>query len=124
IRARILRMPGEVDRLCRRVGASTRDHRYALSDSLHTNLDDPFVLVVGKCGALAGRSDRNEAVRTLSDLPFDDPLISRLIESAVLERRNQRRERSLKHVLLLEQGLPEPKATNERWHRAGRSSLN
>src|SRR5690606_25765515 len=104
-----------------RVGASTRDDRHALSDGLHTDLDDTFVLLMGKCGALASRSDRNKAVRTLSDLPFDDPLISRLIESAVLERRDQRRERSLKHVLLLEQRLPEP---NQRWHQPGRSSLN
>src|SRR5581483_691127 len=61
--------------------------------------DDQLVLLVRKRRALAGRADRDEPLGAFRDLPFD--MISKrfLVQFAVLERCDQRRERSTELLL-------------------------
>ena len=42
-----------------------------------------------RVGRLAGGADRNQPVGSLRDLPFDQPREGRLVDLAVLERRNE-----------------------------------
>src|SRR5690606_16991101 len=78
-------------------GAS--NHRHAFAGSLDANPNGAFVLLVRECGAFASSSHRHEAMGALVELPLNQPLISRLVESAVLEWGNQRREGSLEHLI-------------------------
>ena len=80
------------------VPAITGTRPFAVYDC---QLDDALVLIVSQRRALACRSDRHETVRALADLPFDDAPEGFLVELAVSERRDQCRERSLEHVLII-----------------------
>jgi hypothetical protein len=59
------------------------------------DLDDAMMLFMRQRRALAGRADRDEAVRAVGDLPVDMGAERRLVKRAVLERRDQRGHRAL-----------------------------
>jgi hypothetical protein len=90
--ARALGVLREVDGFGSGVGAGAGDHRHALPGHLDAQLDDALVLVMAERGALARGADRDQPVRALGDLPLHEPLERRLIDLAVLERRDQCRE--------------------------------
>ena len=87
-------MAGELDRLLGRVRARARDHRHASLGHLDAPFHDLLVLVVAQGRALAGGADRHQAIGSLGDLPLDQIAKGLLIQRAVLEGGEKRRERS------------------------------
>ena len=98
--ARLLGMDGELDRLLGAVGAGAGDDRHAAFGDLDAELDDAVMLLVRKRRRFAGRADRNEAARSLADLPVDEGAEGVLVERAVLHGRDQRGYRALEHCCL------------------------
>ena len=92
--ARLLRMLGKFDRLPGRIGAGAGDHGNAALRLVDAPFDDALVLVMAHGRAFAGGADRHQAVGALGDLPAHQRAKGRLIERAVLERRDQGGERS------------------------------
>ena len=68
----------------------------AFVDLLHADADGGFVFLVGHRGGFAGGAAGHEAVDALFDLPFDEFAVGFLIDLAVLERRHQSGERTVK----------------------------
>src|SRR5688572_2986414 len=85
IRARLLGMTGESDRLGGRVGAGPGNDGNASGRGLDAKLDHAHVLFMGERGRLACRTDRNKAAGALVDLPVDEGLEGFLVDFAVLE---------------------------------------
>ena len=65
-------------------------------------LDDALVLVMAEGRRFAGRAAGHQAVGALVDLPVDEVSESLLVDRAVVERRDQRDERSVEHGFLRE----------------------
>ncbi len=99
IDADALQLAGEFDHLARVVAAGAAKHgRFPLRLIDH-NLDHAQVFGARERGAFAGGTARNQKVYPSVDLPADELAQSALVERQVtLERRNQRRAASCKHV--------------------------
>ena len=92
--ARHLGVLRQLDRLGGRVRAGAGDHRHAAVDLVDAPLHHLLVLVMTERGALAGGADRHQPVGALGDLPVHQVAECLFVERAVLERRDQRGERS------------------------------
>ena len=88
---------GKARRLLGRVRSGAGDHRHPPADGLDANLGHPAVLGVAEGGRFAGGSARHHAMHPLADLPIDEFLERLLRHLAVLERRDERGDRSLEH---------------------------
>ena len=84
----------QADRLGGRVRARARDHRNPALGLVDAPFDDLLVLLVGQRRAFARGADRNQAVGALGDLPVHQFAERLLVHRAVLERRDERGERS------------------------------
>ncbi len=89
IGADLLRVAGQLDGLAGGIRPGAGDDRHPAARRFDAQLHDPHVLLVAEGGRLTGGADRNQPLGSLRDLPFDQPLEGRLIELAVLERRNE-----------------------------------
>ena len=87
---------GQGDGFAGVVGARSGDDGNAFVDLLHADADGGFVFLVGHRGGFAGGAAGHEAVDALFDLPFDEFAVGFLIDLAVLERRHQSGERTVK----------------------------
>ncbi len=89
-------MTGQFDGLCGGIGAGTRDDRHTAIDLVDTPFDHLLVLVMRQSRTFPRGSHRNQAIRALRDLPFDDVAKRFFVERAVFERRDQRCKRASK----------------------------
>src|SRR5438876_1411752 len=94
VRADGLGMPGELDRLVRRVGPCASNDRHATPDSLHGELDDPLVLFMGERGGLARRPTRHDTVGSVRDLPLEQIAEGFLVYFALAKRGDDSDHRS------------------------------
>ena len=62
----------EIDRFRRGVRTTTGDDRNPPGRLIDADLDDPLVFLVAERRALSGRSNRNETMGALLDLPVDE----------------------------------------------------
>ena len=106
IRAGLLGMARQVDRLGRAVRSGAGDHRHAPARDGNRDLHNPLVLGMRQRRRLAGGAHRDHAVRALVDLPIDERGIGILVHRAVgPHRRHQCNQRSLEH-----EAIPPPHA--------------
>ena len=82
------------------IGTRTGDDGHAALDLIHADADGGFVFGMAHGGGFAGGAAGNDAVHTLFDLPFDVGAIGFFVDSAVLERRDQCGDSSVKHSIL------------------------
>src|SRR6266436_9106357 len=94
--ARLLRMAGELDCLCRRIRPGSRNDRNAPLRLLNTPSDDLPVFLVRERRTLAGCAHRHQTVSALRDLPIHKAAKSLLVERAVAEGGHQRGKRASK----------------------------
>src|SRR5450756_3137510 len=69
----------------RGVGPDTRYHGNPPADLVHHDLDDPYMLIVGKGSAFTGGPRGNEAGRALLQDIIDQAAKALLVDLAVLE---------------------------------------
>ena len=105
IGARLLGLPGQLDRVLGRVRAGSGNDRdpLALGD-LDAQADQPLLLVIGESRRFAGRAARHQSVGSLVDLPSHMLLKRAFVQLVVAKRRDQRDERSLEHRFLRDCG--------------------
>src|SRR5437016_11168488 len=94
--ARLLRMPGEFDRLCGRVRPGPGNDRNASLCLLDTPLNGLPVFLVRERRALASGPRRHQTVSALRDLPVHKGAKSLLVERAVVKGGHQRGKRASK----------------------------
>ena len=91
IRTHIFRELDQADGLGGGIRPGSGDDRNPFACNIGHSLDDPLMLLMAESRAFAGRSDRNETVRTLCDVPLDQVRQSLEIDCPVIERGYQRR---------------------------------
>lgn len=100
VRASLLGMPGESNRLGGGVGAGARDDGDAPGRRLDAKLDHTHMFFMAERGRLAGRADRDKTVGALIDLPVDEGLEGFLVDFAVLERCQESNDGPREHTNL------------------------
>ena len=86
-----LRVPGQLDRLERRVAPRARHDRHAAGRAFHADADDLDVLFDVHRRRLAGRAHRHDAVGALGGVPVDQRAQRRVVDAAVLVHRGDQR---------------------------------
>ena len=97
VRAVLLGLTRERDRLRGRVRARASDHRAAATRLLDAPAHDIVMLVMAHRRTLARGADGHEPVRSFGDLPVDQAAERALVELAVAHRRHKRGDGAVEH---------------------------
>ena len=89
-----LGVPGKGNRLVRGVGSGAGNHGDPLIDDLHGQRHDAFVFRVREGGGFAGGSARDDPMRAVGDVKFDQLAVRLFVEGALPKRRDDRNEGS------------------------------
>ena len=90
----------QFDRFLRIVRTRPGDDGNAALGLADTGRDHFTMLLMRKRGTLPGRADRHKPMRAVDDLPIRQGAESRLVETAVLKRRDKRGEGTLESRLI------------------------
>jgi hypothetical protein len=87
--------------LARVVAAETDEHRNLARRPRHGARDHFVELLVVECRRLAGRAEREQHVDAERQVVVDQPVVTREIDGAILERRDEGQPQATDHGILL-----------------------